>query len=70
MPAAKARTYLRGGTRPVWVVWSHSAHIDVWRLDNLVAPVATLHLSDALNGEGVVPGFTHPAAAVFAAPLA
>jgi len=74
--AMKARTYLRGGTRLVWVVWPRSAHIDVWRAgraggpDTLLAPAATLHLGDALDGEDVVPGFTYPVAAVFADPLA
>jgi len=74
--ATKARTYLRGGTRLVWVVWPRSAHIDVWRAaraggpDTLLAPAATLHLGDALDGEDVVPGFTYPVAAVFADPLA
>ncbi len=68
--AAKARTYLRGETRLVWVVWPRSAHIDVWRPDNLLAPAATLHLGDALDGENVVPGFTYPVGDVFADPLA
>jgi len=71
--AAKARTYLRGGTRLVWVVWPRSAHIDVWRAggpDTLLAPAATLHLGDALDGEDVVPGFMYPVTDVFADPLA
>jgi len=74
--ATKARTYLRGGTRLVWVVWPRSAHIDVWRVaradgpDNLLAPAATLHLGDALDGEDVVPGFMYPVTDVFADPLA
>ena len=74
--ATKARTYLRGGTRLVWVVWPRSAHIDVWRVaraggpDSLLGPATTLHLGDALDGEDVVPGFTYPVTAVFADPLA
>ena len=71
--AAKARTYLRGGTRLVWVVWPQSAHIDVWRAggpDTLLAPAATLHLGDALDGEDIVPGFMYPVTDVFADPLA
>ena len=74
--ATKARTYLRGGTRLVWVVWPRSAHIDVWRAaraggpDTLLAPAATLHLGDALDGEDVVPGFMYPVTDVFADPLA
>jgi len=76
--ATKAQTYLRGGTRLVWVVWPRSTHIDVWRAaaaragdpDTLLGPAATLHLGDALDGEDVVAGFTYPVAAVFADPLA
>jgi len=68
--AAKARTYLQGGTSLVWVLWPQSAHIDVWRTGQLTAPAATLHSGDLLDGEDVVPGFTHPVAAVFADPLA
>ncbi len=68
--AAKARTYLRGGTRLVWVVWPQAHHIDVWRADTPNRPAATLNGGDTLDGEDVVPGFTHPVAAVFADPLA
>ncbi len=68
--AAKARTYLHGGTRLVWVVWPQSGHIDVWRPGNLAAPATTLHTGDTLDGEDVIPGFRHPVAAVFADPLA
>jgi len=68
--AVKARTYLHGGTRLVWVVWPWSGHIDVWRPGNLAAPATTLHAGDTLDGEDVIPGFRHPVAAVFADPLA
>ena len=68
--AVKARTYLHGGTRLVWVVWPRSGHIDVWRPGNLAAPATTLHAGDTLDGEDVIPGFRHPVAAVFADPLA
>jgi len=68
--AAKARTYLHGGTGLVWVVWPRSGHIDVWRPGNLAAPATTLHAGDTLDGEEVIPGFRHPVAAVFADPLA
>jgi len=44
--AAKARTYLRGGARLVWIVWPRSSHIDVWRPGNLAAPATTLHDCD------------------------
>ncbi len=68
--AAKARTYLQGGTSLVWVLWPQSEHIDVWRTGQLTAPAAALHSGDLLDGEDVVPGFTRPVAAVFADPLA
>jgi Uma2 family endonuclease len=65
--AAKARVYLGGGTRLVWVVWPSSAHVDVWRAAHLAGPVATLNTSDRLDGEDVVPGFTYPVASIFEA---
>lgn len=68
--AAKARLYLSGGTRLVWVVWPSSGHVDVWRAGNEGAPAAVLKAGDALDGEDVVPGFAYPVAAVFADPLA
>ncbi|MGI8916786.1 MAG: Uma2 family endonuclease [Chloroflexota bacterium] len=67
--AAKARTYLDGGTRLVWVVWPDRQQVDIWRAGRSVGPVAVLTVDDALDGEDVVPGFTHPVAAVFADPL-
>lgn len=67
--AAKARTYLDGGTRLVWVVWPDRREIDVWRAGRSVGPVAVLTAQDALQGEDVVPGFAYPVAAVFADPL-
>jgi len=68
--AAKARTYMHGGTRLVWVVWPRSGHIDVWRPGNPATPATTLHAGDTLDGEDVISGFRHPVAAVFADPLA
>jgi len=68
--AAKARLYLRGGTRLVWVVWPQAQHIDVWHADRLDRPAATLNAGDALDGEDVLPGFTYAVAEVFADPLA
>jgi Uma2 family endonuclease len=67
--AAKARTYLDGGTSLVWVVWPGRQEIDVWRAGRSVGPAAVLTLPDALDGEDVVPGFTYPVADVFADPL-
>ncbi len=68
--AAKARLYLRGGTRLVWVVWPQAQHIDVWRPNRLDRPAATLNAGDALDGEDVLPGFSYAVADVFADPLA
>jgi len=64
--AAKARLYLQGGARLVWVVWPTSSHIDVWRPDYTQGPSATLNMSDTLDGEDVVPGFMYPVSSVFA----
>lgn len=67
--AAKARVYLRAGTRRVWVVWPQSAHVDVWRADALTGPSAALTVNDSLDGEDVVPGFSYPLGSLFADPL-
>ena len=68
--AAKARLYLSGGTRLVWVVWPASEHIDVWHQGRTDAPVATLNAGDTLDGEDVLPGFALSVLALFADPLA
>lgn len=67
--AAKARQYLRGGTRLVWIVWPERREIDVWRPVSATRPAATLGADGALDGEDVVPGLTLPVADVFADPL-
>jgi Uma2 family endonuclease len=64
--AAKARTYLDGGTSLVWVVWPGRQEIDVWRAGRSVGPAAVLTVQDTLDGEAVIPGFTHSVADVFA----
>lgn len=64
--AAKARRYLSGGTRLVWVVWPHGAHIDVWRPDTQNGPTSTLGINDILDGEDVVPGFSYAVRDLFA----
>jgi len=69
--AAKAWRYLRGGTRLIWVVWPESQNVDVWRPDDLrpryqdMRPATTWGTGDLLDGEDVVPGFSHPVADVF-----
>lgn len=67
--AAKARLYLRGGTRAVWIVWPGRHEIDVWRAVHTNEPARTLGGDDVLDGEDIVPDFTYPVAAVFADPL-
>ena len=66
--AAKARTYLDGGTRLVWIVWPNRQEVEVWRADDASGPVV-LGANDLLDGEDVVPGFTCSVARVFADPL-
>ena len=69
--AAKAWRYLRGGTRLVWVVWPENQSIDVWRPSDLrpryqdMRPSTTWGAGDLLDGEDVVPGFSHPVADIF-----
>ncbi|HZS92124.1 MAG TPA: Uma2 family endonuclease [Chloroflexota bacterium] len=67
--AAKARLYLSGGTRLVWVLWPQGKHIDVWRSDSPDRLSKVLAVGDDVSGEDVVPGFTYPVAQVFADPL-
>ena len=66
---AKARTYLRGGTLLVWVVWPMREQVDVWRSDKLDHPAATLGPGDTLDGEDVISGFAYRVADVFTDPL-
>jgi Uma2 family endonuclease len=67
--AAKARLYLRAGTRLVWVVWPHSGHVDVWRPDVLTGPSSVLATGGTLDGEDVIPGFSYALDDLFADPL-
>ena len=66
---AKARTYLGGGTRLVWVVWPECRQVDVWRAGRTTGPAETLGIDDRLDGADVVPGFSLPVADIFADPL-
>jgi len=66
--AAKARVYLRAGTRLVWVVWPQSGHIDIWRAAVVTGPMAVLRRSDSFEGEDVVPGFSYRVEDLFADP--
>ena len=67
---AKARVYLRGGTRLVWVVWPEREEVDVWRRASTARPAMTLARGDVLSGEDVIPGFALAVDEVFADPLA
>lgn len=60
----KARRYLAFGTRLVWVIYPRRQQVDVWHPGD--AKPTTLQGSDTLDGEDVVPGFTHPVARLFA----
>ena len=68
--AAKARTYLDGGTLLVWIVWPDRQQVDVWRVGRSVGPAAVLDAGDTLDGETVLPGFSYPVADLFTDPLA
>jgi Uma2 family endonuclease len=69
--AAKVWRYLRGGTRLVWVVWPERRRVDVWHPADLrsrhqdMHPSVTLGDGDLLDGEDVVPGFSHPVSDIF-----
>lgn len=62
--ASKAIRYLAGGTRLVWIVWPDAQSIDVWHPGDRI-PSATLRQDDLLDGEDVVPRFSHPVADIF-----
>lgn len=62
---AKAQLYLDAGVRLVWLVWPQQQQVEVWRPGS-ATPIATLGLSDALDGLDVVPGFAYPLAKLFA----
>jgi Uma2 family endonuclease len=53
--AEKARTWLRAGTRLVWLVWPRAEQVEVWQAES--GPAATLGHGDWLEGGEVLPGF-------------
>jgi Uma2 family endonuclease len=61
----KARLWLNGGVRLVWVVYPETHEVHVFRSDG----TAAVRLDgDTLSGEDVVPGFSVPVAEIFAIP--
>jgi Uma2 family endonuclease len=62
--ATKAQRYLEFGVHLVWIVWPGTKAVDVWRPGS-DAPVSTLAIGDALDGQDVVPGFSYPLAELF-----
>lgn len=62
--AAKAQLFLECGVQLVWVVWSRYKQVDIWRAGD-AQPAATLSVSDNLDGEEILPGFTLPLAHLF-----
>lgn len=62
--AEKARRYLAAGVRLVWVVWPDDEQVDLWR-SGADVPVATLTITDNLDGLDVLPGFVYPVADLF-----
>lgn len=67
--AAKARTYLDGGARLVWIVWPGRQEIHVWHAGQTASPSAVLGADAMLDGADVIPGFSCPVARIFADPL-
>ncbi|MGZ3716347.1 MAG: Uma2 family endonuclease [Ktedonobacterales bacterium] len=63
--ATKTQRYLAAGVLLVWVIWPKVEQVDVWRPGS-VQPTQTLTIDDALDGPGVLPGFTYPLADLFA----
>ena len=62
--AAKAQLFLDCGVQLVWVVWSRYRQVDIWHAGD-AQPSATLGVSDSLDGEEILPGFTLPLAQLF-----
>lgn len=60
----KARIYMAAGVKLVWMVWPATQTIDIWR-NNSQEPVATVGISDNLDGQDVLPGFSVPVAEIF-----
>jgi Uma2 family endonuclease len=62
--AAEAQLYLKFGTALVWVIWPRQQRVDVRHAGDR-RPSRILGITDALDGEDVVPGFFCPIAPLF-----
>ncbi len=60
-----AQAWLAAGTKLVWVAWPQAQQVDVWLPVDTTRPAITLGMSDALDGDGVLPGFTYAVAELF-----
>ena len=62
--AEKAKRWLLAGVRLIWIIWPEARRLDVWR-PGKDSPIATLQVTDTLDGMDVLPGFTYPLANLF-----
>jgi Uma2 family endonuclease len=53
--AERSERWLGAGSRLIWNIWPGSQTVDVWAPDN---PMETIDAHGALDGLGVLPGFT------------
>jgi len=60
----RAEMWLSAGVRLVWIIWPQFKQVEVWRPGSHT-PVATLGVTDTLDGLDVVPGFTCSVARLF-----
>jgi Uma2 family endonuclease len=57
----KAKAFITAGTQMVWVLWQDTKTIDVYTAGGVVS----LGLSDIIDGDSVLPGFTCPVVDLF-----
>lgn len=61
---SKAKQWRTAGVRLAWLVWPASQTVEVWRVSGQPPETRTIH--ETLDGEDVIPNFTHPIADLFA----
>ncbi len=61
----KVGVFLQAGVRLVWVVWPNTQTVEIWRPAQPQQPSAVLQVTDTLDGQEVIPGFTCPVQALF-----